>query len=256
MEVQEVCEIYDSHTHSEGRSQKELSEMASSGIKMINSCAFYPVKPRYPGTLIDLFRKLEEFETYRGEKAGLKVVPALGIHPRCIPGNWQEVIDFLEESQPKIFGEIGLETAEEIEVETLKAQLDLAKKLDTPCIIHTPRRNKDEITKKTLNILDEIEFPEELAVIDHVSLETVPEILNRGYHAGLTVEKGKLSESDVLEIIRKFGSEKLMINSDTGFTSLDYLSTVRTVSFLLEEGVEVKEIKRIAFENARRFFRV
>ncbi len=249
-------EIYDSHIHSEGRSQKELSEMSNSGIKTVNSCAFYPVRPRYPGTLIDLFRKLEEFETYRGEKAGLKVVPAFGIHPRCIPENWHEVIDFLEESQPKIFGEIGLETAEKAEVEVLKAQLSLAKKLDIPCIIHTPRGNKAEITQKTLKSLEELRFPEQLAVIDHVSLETVSEILNRGYHAGLTVEEGKLSERDVLEIIEKFGPERLMINSDTGFTSLDYLSTVRAVSFLLEKGVEMEEIKRIAFENAKEFFRV
>ncbi len=254
MEVQYI--IYDSHTHSEGRSQKELSEMASSGIKMINSCAFYPVKPQYPGTLIDLFRKLEEFETYRGEKAGLKVVPALGIHPRCIPPKWHEVIDFLEESNPKIFGEIGLETAEKTEVEVLKVQLNLAKRFDIPCIIHTPRRNKAKITQKILKTLEELKFPEELAVIDHVSLETISDILNRGYHVGLTVEEGKLSQEDVLDIIGNFGSERVMINSDTGFTSLDYLSTFRTVTFLLEKSVEAREVERIAFENARRFFGV
>jgi|Deesub1362A_J573_1020465.scaffolds.fasta_scaffold00072_117 hypothetical protein len=256
MELYEIYEIYDSHIHSEGRSQKELSEMSDSGIKTVNSCAFYPVKPRYPGTLIDLFRKLEEFETYRGEKAGLKVVPAFGIHPRCIPGNWQEVIDFLEESQPKIFGEIGLETAEEIEIEVLKVHLNLAKKLDIPCIIHTPRRNKNEITQKILDILDMLQFPEELAVIDHVGLETASEILSRGYHAGLTVEEGKLSERDVFEIITKFGPDKLMINSDTGFTSLDYLSTVRAITYLVENDVDAEIVKQLAFKNAKEFFRV
>ena len=251
----DLPEIYDSHIHSEGRSQKELAEMVEAGIRFANSCAFYPVRPLYPETLIDLFRKLEDFETERGKRVGLKIIPALGIHPRCIPQNWRKTTEFLEERPPKIFGEIGLEKGNELEVEVLKEQLKLAKKFDVPCIIHTPRKNKVKVTQKLLSILEELNFPEELAVVDHVSLETVSEVIKRGFHAGLTVEEGKLSESDVLEILKKFGPEKLMLNSDTGFTSLEYLSTSKTISFLLER-VEKDALEKIASKNARKFFRV
>ncbi|MBO8182586.1 MAG: TatD family hydrolase [Archaeoglobus sp.] len=249
-------EIYDSHIHSEGRSQKELTEMVKAGIKFANSCAFYPVQPRFAETLIDLFRKLEEFETERGKRVGMKITPALGIHPRCIPQNWKKALDFLEENPPRIFGEVGLEEGGSLEVDVLKSQLSLAKKLDVPCIIHTPRKNKVEMTQKILEILAELSFPENLAVIDHVSMETVSEILKRGYHAGLTVEEGKLSEKDVLDILKKYGAERLMINSDTGFTSLEYLSTSKTVSFLIERDVEREDVIRVACKNAKEFFRV
>jgi hypothetical protein len=247
-------EIYDSHMHSEGRSQKELSEMVESGIKYANSCAFYPVKPLYPETLIDLFRKLENFETERGRRAGMKIIPAFGIHPRCIPQQWRKAIDFLAENPPRIFGEIGLEEGGSLEIEVLREQLRLAKYIDIPCIIHTPRRKKNELTDKILEILDEVNFPENLAVIDHVSLETFPKVIQRGYHAGLTVEAGKLSERDVLEILQNSGPDGIMINSDSGFTSLDYLSTSRTIGFLLREGFGGKDLRRIASDNARAFF--
>jgi hypothetical protein len=247
--------IYDTHIHSEGRSRKELLKMVVAGIKFANSCAFYPVRPRYGETLIDLFRKMETFEVERGRKVGMSIVPALGIHPRCIPQNWEMVVDYLEENPPKIFGEIGLESGENLEVEVLKKQLSVAKKLDVPCIIHTPRKNKIEITRKILDILEELNFPEDLAVVDHVSLETVGDVLVNGYHAGLTVEEGKLSAEDVLLILIKYGSERLVLNSDTGFGSLEYLSVPRTVSFLVEKGVEKEDLDKISFENAKNFFR-
>ncbi len=65
------------------------------------------------------------------------------------------------------FGEIGLETGNDLEVEVLTKQLKLAKSLEKPCII----------TKKIIEILEKMDFPEVLAVIDHV---------NSGYYAGLT----------------------------------------------------------------------
>jgi hypothetical protein len=249
-------EVYDSHIHSEGRGQKELSEMAESGIRYANSCAYYPVKPLYPETLIDLFRKLESFETERGRRVGMKIIPAFGIHPRCIPNNWRKVTDFLAENAPRILGEIGLEGGSSLETEVFREQLRIAKSMDIPCIIHTPRKKKTELTEKILRILDEISFPEDLAVVDHISLETFPDVIGRGYHAGLTVESGKLSEVDVLEILEKFGPDRIMINSDSGFTSLDYLSTSRTIGFLIKEGFAGKDLKMVAVENAKAFFKL
>ncbi|AGK60635.1 putative metal-dependent hydrolases with the TIM-barrel fold [Archaeoglobus sulfaticallidus PM70-1] len=248
--------IYDTHTHSEGRSAGELVEMAEKGIVKVNTCAFYPVKPLYGETMIDLFRKLEEFEPYRGKKAGIDIYPAIGIHPRCIPENWEKVkgkiLGYLENA--RIIGEIGLETANELEREVLKAQLEVAKKFDIPCIIHTPRSNKTEVTRTVLDVLEKVSFPEELAVIDHVSPETVGEVLKR-YHAGLTVEEGKLNEKQVLEIVESYGAERVMLNSDNGFGSADYLSTYKTVKFL-ECRISKEDLTKTAYENAKKFFRV
>ena len=247
-------ECFDTHMHSEGKGISELRAMAERGIKRVVSCAFYPVKPSSPETLIDEFRKLETFEVERAEKAGMKLYPAIGIHPRCIPPNYEKALKYLEKNA-RIIGEIGLETANDLEIEVLKAQLDIAKKLDVPCIIHTPRRNKVEITEKTLKILKEMDFPSDLAVIDHATEQTVPIIINQGYWIGLTVQKGKLTKEDVARIVEKFGFERFLLNSDTGFSDEELFTTAETVEFLLER-YDSGDVEKLAFKNAEKFLKI
>ncbi len=136
--------IFDTHIHSEGRSVEDLEKMTKEGIAKAITCAFYPIEPKFPETLIDLFRKLTTFEVERGRSAGMEIYPAIGVHPRCISPNYEKTIESMEEIECVAFGEIGLEIANDLEVEGLREQLKLAKSLDKPCIIHTPRKNKVE----------------------------------------------------------------------------------------------------------------
>ncbi len=242
-------ELFDAHIHSEGRSVEDLRFMAENGIKKALTCAFYPIVPKYGETLIDLFRKLVEFEAYRGKKAGMEIYAAIGIHPRCIPQNWKDVLEFMENDFGYLaFGEIGLEDGSDKEIEVLKAQLKLAKKLDVPCVIHTPRKNKVKITEKTLEILDELSFPEDLAVIDHASRETVEMIRKKGYYIGLTVQPGKLSVDDAVRILNDYGDERFIANSDTGFSESDMLAVRKFYDAC--ENIEV------TLRNAEKFLRI
>jgi len=243
-----TMEIFDSHIHSEGRSIEDLTKMSKAGIKYAITCALYPISPLYPGTLIDLFRKLVEFETEKGERAGMKIYPAVGIHPRCIPPNWRKVIDFMEEDRGWIaFGEIGLETANHREIEVFEAQLKLAKKHDMPIIVHTPRKNKKAIAEKEVEIIEKISVPEEIVLIDHINSEII-DIVKKGYRAGLTVQLGKLSVNEAIKIVKKHGEEKFIANSDTGFRESDMFALVRLAERL--------DSDRVLLENALKFFRV
>ncbi len=244
-------EVFDTHIHSEGRSVEDLEEMAKNGIKMALTCAFYPIQPRFPETLIDHFRKLKEYEVERGKVAGMKVYPAMGIHPRCIPPRYERVLEEMDDCTA--FGEIGLESASDIEVEVFREQLKLAKKLDVPCVIHTPRRNKLDVTLKILKILEGLEFPEDLAIVDHATYETVGYILDRGFYAGLTVQVGKLSVEEFVKIVEDFGFERFVVNSDIGFDKGDKLSTVKAVR-ALEETFDKRDVERVAFKNALKVF--
>ncbi len=248
-------DVFDTHIHSEGRSVEELEEMARSGIRWAITCAFYPIEPSYPETLVDHFRKLATFEVERGRSAGMRLFPALGIHPRCIPPRFEFVIERLEDFDFVAFGEIGLETANELEVEVFRRQLKLAKKLDKPCVIHTPKRNKVEVTHKTLKILKDIDFPEDLAVVDHATKETAKMITDAGYYAGLTVQVGKLTPEDVRDVVSELGVERFVLNSDTGFDRADKVAVVRTVE-LLKGSLERGDLERLAFGNALKVFRV
>jgi len=246
-------ECFDTHIHSEGKGIHELRAMVDKGIKRAVSCAFYPLVPSAPETMIDMFRKLTSFEVRRADKAGMKLYPAIGIHPRCITPNYQKVLSYMEGYSSTAFGEIGLETASTQEVEVLTEQLKLAKKLDIPCIIHTPRKNKEEITQKILEILKKVGFPDELAVVDHVNEKTAGLILDRGYWAGLTVQLGKLSNEEVKRIVEIYGFERFLLNSDTGFSDEELFAVSKAVAYLSKYFGN--EVEKLAYRNAERFLR-
>lgn len=245
---------FDAHIHSEGRSSEDLALMASEGIKRAVTCAFYPIVPLHQGTLIDLFRKLISFEKERGDKAGMDIFPAIGIHPRCIPPKYEKILEFMEKDETSIaFGEIGLETGSDIEKDVFNSQLILAEKLDKPCIIHTPKNNKLEMTKLIIKILENKNFPMENVILDHATPETVEIILKKGYHAGLTVEEGKISPEDAVRIVKEYGVNKLILNSDTGFAPSMKIAVSQTARILLENFNE-KTVSKLVWDNANRFF--
>jgi hypothetical protein len=249
---------FDSHFHSEGIGFSEIRKMAEAKIVEACSVAFYPVKPLYAETMIDLFRKLIEFEPRRCEAAGLKLHVAVGIHPRCIPQSYKKALEFVENMEVEgwvAFGEIGLEKGTSLEIEVLQEQLKIAERLDVPCIIHTPRANKKTITEKILSILEKMNFPDSLAVIDHVNFETLDMVYRTGYKIGLTVQPGKLSPKDVLRIVEGREIEKFVINSDAGFSDSDFIAVSKAARFL-EANVEKDVVRRVAFENAKEFLRV
>ena len=246
-------EWFDTHIHSEGRSVEDLKRMADANIRLAVTCAFYPIPPEHPETLLDLFRKLETFEVKRGEKAGMEIFPALGIHPRCIPPKYEVVLPAI--TRGVAVGEIGLEEGGEAEVRVFKAQLRIAKENDLPCIIHTPRNNKEIVTEKTLDILERISFPEELAIIDHISPSTAKDVLENGYYGGLSVQPGKLTPLEALKIVEEYGPERLMLNSDTGFSESEMDAVAKAGNLIAERlGRDVAE--RVGMENARKFFKV
>ncbi|MFW6185403.1 MAG: TatD family hydrolase [Halobacteriota archaeon] len=249
---------FDAHIHSEGRSIEDLITMSKNGIKAAVTCAFYPIKPHHQETMLDLFRKLMEFEIQRGVTARMNLYAAIGIHPRCIPPSVDKVLDFMEcDEECVAFGEIGLENADDKEVEVFVQQLKMAKKMDKCCIIHTPQNNKDEVTEKIIGILEGLDFSPDRAIIDHASTDTVKIILHRGFMAGLTVDEGKLTMKNVAWIVETFEDyqDRLILNSDTGFGSSTVIEVAKTAR-LLEDMYGVDIAKKVAWSNAVNFFGV
>ena len=75
----------------------------------------------YQETLIDQFRKLVEFEKFRGEQAGMNLFAAIAIHPRSIPPKYDKMLSLMEEEDKSVaFGEIGLEDVTEEEIKVFK----------------------------------------------------------------------------------------------------------------------------------------
>lgn len=239
--------FFDPHVHSEGLGVTELRKMKENGIRRVCSLSFYPVKPLFPQTLIDAFRKLEEFEKRRCEILGIEMIPGVGVHPRCIPPDYWTVLLHLEANDWDLFGEIGLENVTKEEVDVFREQLRIAKSKDIPCIVHTPRTNKREVTQKILEVLESVSFPPELAVLDHVNFENLDLVLKKEYWIGLTVQPGKLSVGDVAKILSEHGSERFMVNSDSGYGN-EFVTAVAEVAKAIG-----KEAEKVCLKNAEKF---
>ena len=92
---------------------------------------------------------------------------------------------------------------------------------------------------------------QEVAVVDHTNERTAGKILKAGYWTGLTLQPGKLSREEVEKIVEKYGFERFLLNSDTGFSD-DELFAVSKIEYLLQK-FDAREVEKLAFRNAEKF---
>jgi len=183
-----------------------------------------------------------------------------GIHPRNIPGDLKSeavrelLLSSLDDDYCLGIGEIGLEKDTEHEKEILLAQLDLtAEVVGRGKIfgIHTPRKNKELVTRKTLKLLKPYLTFREKIVIDHCNINTIQSVLESGFWAGVTLNPIKTSFEDLKKIIasRPESLERIMLNTDSGGNFHDDL-----FRFYQSEQFDQEVKKQLAKLSASRFF--
>jgi len=253
--------LIDTHIHADGMSETELREMVSNGINRAITCAYFPIEPNYPQTLIDLFTRLIDYDVPKAREWGLDLHAAIGIHPRSIPKTGFDMIIEVMKTLYKhefvvAFGETGLQLGSNKEIDALKSQLELAKDFDFSIIVHTPSANKLKITEKTLPIIDKIRINPELVVVDHVNDENISKVDQSGYNIGLTVQYGKLLPETAAELIIQFAdNNNIVLNSDNGFRKCNITSVAQTIESLKSLGVEKNLLERISYKNAEKIFK-
>lgn len=240
--------MIDGHTHHQYSNFFTLDGLKKEGYTGIAILSYLPVRPTGPQSIRDIFRWILEVEPERYHN--LRVYTGIGIHPRNIPeSGLKDTLSLLEEWLPKadILGEVGLETGSEEEVDLLGEQLALAKRLDKPVIIHTPRKDKGPVLSRIRKIIRHVER----VIVDHVSVELIDEFLTLGTFVGLTVQPGKLSPYDVYELLKKRPElvEKGILNSDCGRDPSDPLAVKKTARLLLKKGMPKEDIKRLTEGN-------
>ena len=138
--------------------------------------------------------------------------PALGLHPEDVKADWQEQLAIVEqairEKQDELvaIGEIGLDyywdkTFKDEQQEVLRRQMELAKELDLPVILHNR-----ESTEDILRIVKEVGGRGVFHCFNG-SRETAQQILEMGFYVGiggvLTFKNSKLAEKlDVVPLDR------------------------------------------------------
>ncbi len=251
--------MIDTHIHADARSSEDFEKMFISGINSAITCAFYPYKLMDEIVLLNHLERILNYDTERAKKYGIDLKVALGIHPSNIIKSpetiFQKLKEYIENKSIVAIGEIGLEDLNNEEKNIFKKQLEIANETNTKVIIHTPRKNKLEVLKEIKKIALETIDPD-LVIIDHINLNVIDEVIKEDFTLGLTVQPNKMEVDEAVTILKEYGFDNFLLNSDISNMPSDPLSVPKTVRTLKKLGFENKDIDKVAFKNAKNLFNI
>ena len=251
--------IFDAHLHADCRPIEDFKNMKMVGVEAIVSCAYDPLEMKQSNVSFEHFNRILNIETKRVEKEGITLYCAVGVHPRGIPNDYMNVIDklpeYLEKSNVIAIGEIGLEKADKLEQEVFVEQLKFADEYKKNIIVHTPRKNKKEVTKVIVDLLDDNINPK-LVQLDHLDFSIVDMLIDKKYTLGITVQPLKMSTSDTVRMLEEYGYDKFVLDSDISYAPSNPLSLAETKHELEKIGVNENKINKVMFKNASKFHNI
>jgi uncharacterized protein len=248
----------DSHTHMISRTTDDYEAMRAAGIVACIEPAFWVGQPRtHVGTYSDYLATIVGFERFRAGQFGLRHYCTIGLNSK--EANNEALAEAVMEILPRFalkegvvaIGEIGYDEQTDLEDRYLRRQLELAKELELPVMIHTPHRDKKRGTQRSMAAIEEHGLPPSQAVIDHNNEETVEEVLNRGYWAAFSIyPHTKMGNERMVEIVRRYGSERIIVDSACDWGVSDPLAVPKTARLMEQRGIAAEDIRKVTYANA------
>ena len=211
----------------------------------------------------------EKYDPAHREGCGTpQIFCTIGVHPHHAKF-WKESdkdqIKRMVASSPKVkaIGEIGLDyhydnSPRDVQRSVFKAQLELAKELDLPTVVHC--RNAIDDTKK---IISEVK-PEKLVLHCCTEVwEDVEDLVKNGFLLGFTGIATYPQAEDIRNVIKHCPVEQMMIETDSPYLApiphrgkRNEPAYVRQVAILVSKlkGIPLEEVDRITTKNTVEFF--
>ncbi len=254
--------IIEPHIHMYSRTTDDYQAMYRAGIRACVEPSFWlGASRRYAGTFFDYFQLILDFETVRARRFGIDHYAAVSVNPKEAEdlALANEVLagmgEYLDHPRCVAIGEIGLNNITPNEEKVFRAQLEIAMRRKMPVIIHLPHFEKPKGAYRIRAILNEMDFPREMALIDHNTEETMPILRDFGTYLGLTVYPiSKLTPERVSNIIRQFGAERVLVNGSADWGVSDPLSLVKVVERMRQDGHPDETIERLVRLTADSFY--
>jgi TatD DNase family protein len=196
--------------------------------------------------------------------------PMMGLHPSSVQENYKEELQFvdnwLQKKQFIAIGEIGIDlywddTYFNQQVEAFKTQINWAKELKLPIVIHA--RNS---FKEIFNVVDE-QIDENLTGVFHSfsgTYEEAQHIIDLGFKIGINgIVTFKNSSLD--DVVKQIDINHLVLETDSPFLSPEPKRGKRNESshvlYIAEKiaqikGLSVEEVGEITTENAKALFNI
>jgi uncharacterized protein len=254
--------IIEPHIHMYSRTTDDYQAMYAAGMRACVEPSFWlGTDRRYPGTFFDYYQLILEFETIRARRFGIDHFAAVSLNPKETEDTVlaKEVIDGLDEylghARCVALGETGFNLITPNEEAAFVRQLHIAKERDMVVIIHLPHTDKLRGTKRTVEIVKAAPMNPDRVIIDHNTEETMAVSKASGCYCGMTVYPiSKLTPQRVSNIIRTFGSERMIVNGSADWGVSDPLSLVKVVDFMSQDGHEQSTIENLVMRNAMAFY--
>jgi len=198
------------------------------------------------------------------------IYAAVGSHPDAADEVNDAVLAEYRElckSNPKVkaIGEIGLDyhyedIPREIQLRAFRAQMDLARELELPAIVHEREAHEDG-----MRVVEE--FPEVKGVFHCYSgsAEMAKELVKRGWYIGFTGVLTFKNARKAIEVAASVPLDRIVLETDCPYMSPEPFrgrrndpgKLYRMAEKLAEiRGLSVDEIHRITTENGKRLYRV
>lgn len=258
LEVIKGMRFCDPHIHMVSRTTDDYQAMADAGVVAVIEPAFWLGQPRTGvDTFKDYYSSLVGWETFRASQFGIKHYCTIGLNSReanneKLAAQVMEILPlFIYKEGVVGIGEIGFDDQTPAEEKYYRLQLELAKEAALPVQIHTPHRDKKKGTQRSMDIAIEHGLNPYTVIVDHNNEETVKEVLDRGFWAAFTIYPfTKMGNERMVEIVKQYGTERIMINSAADWGISDPLAVPKTAALMKLRGIADKDIESVCYRNA------
>lgn len=254
--------LIDPHIHMVSRTTDDYEAMAKAGIVAVIEPAFWVGQPRTNvGTFKDYFSSLIGWERFRASQFGIQHYCTMGLNSReanneALAEQVMEILPlFVSKEHVLGIGEIGYDEQTLLEDKFYRLQLELAKETDSLVQVHTPHRDKKKGTSKSMDVAIEHGIVPSRVIIDHNNEETVKEVLDRGFWAAFTIYPyTKMGNERMVEIIKQYGTERIIINSAADWGVSDPLAVPKTAQLMADKGFDENTISKVCYYNTLEAF--
>ena len=252
--------LFDTHAHMDDRAFDDdraelLENLPKQGIQLLMN----------PGCSL-----ASSYNTDRLSREYDYIYAAVGSHPDVADEVNEEVLEEyrkLCKLNPKIraIGEIGLDyhyedIPREIQLKAFRMQMDLARELNLPVIVHEREAHEDG-----MKVVDE--FPEVTGVFHCYSgsAEMAKELIKRGWYIGFTGVLTFKNARKAIEVASQIPLDRIVLETDCPYMSPEPFrgkrndpgKLYRMAERLAEiRGLSVEEIHQITTENGKRLYRI
>lgn len=248
----------DPHIHMVSRTTDDYQAMRAAGVVAVIEPAFWLGQARTEASSFkDYFSTLVGWERFRASQFGIKHYCTIGLNSKeanneALAEKVMELLPLFAAKEGVVaIGEIGYDDQTPAEDKYFRLQIELALKFNLPVMVHTPHRDKKNGTIRSMDVLEEHGIAPHMVVIDHNNEETAKQVLDRGYWAAFTIYPNtKMGNERMVEVVKQYGSERIIVDSSADWGVSDPLSVPKTAALMLERGIAKEDVHLTCYKNA------